>query len=359
MGRTNNFKSASLRQPSPSGRMTALSRQLENSNLANDLPVGTPPIRDPVGTLSRKVKSELELSKFLANAPRPSDSSNSATSAFSTPGDLLPDELEQYPDAVAGSGQGDPLLALRDISILVARRKGLAIDDFLPKLMKLLDEDEDVESASESSEDAPTIALEKPRGDNDCSPSLHPTGDALSQSVLGPDGVRRRHFSFEPGDDELASLDRSLSAHRAAEANQALNQRRSNMTPGIRTPGREGEPELSLAKKRSTAAEDRMRSRIPSPVQTGLVAHGRRMASSGSSSAVVTEDDMHRQDSSSSVLTAIRSTPVKRQKNGLDRDSLAQPENQEVKGQTKSTPSRKSTLDRSTSRTGEVVKWVI
>jgi hypothetical protein len=336
--------------------MTALSRQLENGSHANDLPIGTPPTRDPTGTLSKKVRSELELAKLLANTQRPSDSSNSAASAFSTPGDLLPDEIEQSTHTISDARvEGDAFVALRDLSILVARRKGIPIDHFFPKLMKLLAGEEEVESRSESSDDAPTIALAKSRGRNGRSPSLHPAGEAPSQPVLGPDEVRRRHFSFEPGDDELSSLNRSLSVNHAGGAN-SLSQRRPNLSSGVRIPLVEAEPEVLLAKKRSAVAEDRMRSRIPSPAQPNSMALGRRMAPSSPSSALVSEDDMHRQNSSSSILTAIRTTPVRKQENEVDIDSLTQPENQGVKGQAKSTPSRKSPLDRPASKTRDAAK---
>lgn len=103
------------RSTSPSTKMTALSRQF-TGKLGADLRVGTPPIESKP-TLSRKVQSEINLTRLGRMDTAKSLADSSITSAFSGgTGDPLPDEVSSPISALIEITDCDATVALREVS---------------------------------------------------------------------------------------------------------------------------------------------------------------------------------------------------------------------------------------------------
>jgi hypothetical protein len=95
--------------------MTALSRQF-TGRVGTDLRIGTPPI-EIKPTLSRKVQSEINLTKLGTAATAISLADSSITSEFSGgTGDPLPDELSSPTSVLIEITDCDATIALREVS---------------------------------------------------------------------------------------------------------------------------------------------------------------------------------------------------------------------------------------------------
>jgi hypothetical protein len=114
--------------------MTALSRRFTRT-ASTDIRVGTPPDDWKKPTLSRKVQSELNLTKLSRKDTAESIANSSIISEFSGgAGDPLPDEI---PSSTVGADMTmdcDAIIALREVShvrelyaILVLTRKPLSL----------------------------------------------------------------------------------------------------------------------------------------------------------------------------------------------------------------------------------------
>jgi hypothetical protein len=103
------------RSTSPSTKMTALSRKF-TGKASTDLHVGTPPNEGKNATLSRKVQSELNLSKLGLIDTAESIATSSMTSGFSGgTGDPLPDEMPPLMVPVDRTVDYDAMIALREV----------------------------------------------------------------------------------------------------------------------------------------------------------------------------------------------------------------------------------------------------
>ncbi|KAF2470404.1 uncharacterized protein BDR25DRAFT_262280 [Lindgomyces ingoldianus] len=291
------------RPSSRSGQMAALSRQFSNMGSYDGLSYGTPPSQERKITLSRKVKSELDLTK-MANVISTSDStSRSVCSEFSATGDPLPDEAEPSLDTRIES---DAFVALRDLAILVARRRGINPDRFLSKLLKLFStvDDGDVESGPGSpKEEATQLTLARMQDTSIRTPNRS-LRHFRSQPQLSSDRSRRRHFSFEPGDDELALLEERLET---VEMEQDKSHNRPPLCPDRRSPLSDVQSQGSSSRPTSLYAEVQKPSKIPSPINGAGLGSVRRESSVSSLQTVFgrpNRDDDRRRDSRSSVLTA-------------------------------------------------------
>ncbi|KAF2738209.1 hypothetical protein EJ04DRAFT_429414 [Polyplosphaeria fusca] len=303
-----------LRRPSsPSESMAVLSQHFSSSNATANLSVGTPPIHGQDITLSRKVKSELDLAKMAAlNASN--STIHSAFSEFSSTGDPLPDEIDvpstTIQDAIIDS---EAFVALRELGVLVARRKGINSDRFVIKLMTLLNDNEEDEPEKKSSlqDSTPTVveedALEVGGTGGGVSSQHSPRLRRYqSQPHLTSDRDRRRHFSFEPGEDELRILNQKLNVLHEAEED-TLTSSRGDWSPKYSKFSSDSSFEASPTGSMTTRY--RKSSMIPSPVHESTIATPRREASISSLQTVVANsngDEVRRQNSRSSVLTAFR-----------------------------------------------------
>ena len=119
--------------------MAILSRQLEQVQDKSNFTVGTPPSRDKNTTLSRKMKSELNLAQLgkTGGDNLVPQSIETIESGFSGKGDPLPDEEEPRPTIVGSAIELDAFVALQELGTLVARKKGLDTKMFLAGLMQL------------------------------------------------------------------------------------------------------------------------------------------------------------------------------------------------------------------------------
>ncbi|KAF2827665.1 hypothetical protein CC86DRAFT_349335 [Ophiobolus disseminans] len=286
------------RSTSPSGKMAALSRHF-TTRAGSDLQVGTPPTDDRSPMLSRKVRSELDLSKLANRNVVQSFANSSLNSGFS--GDPLPDELSPpSPVPVELTAESDAFVALRELGTLVARRRGLDADTFVNKLMTLFSDTEKVEG------DTKAVQQSKPVDDHGRSqkPCIGETTPIRtlrrfqSQPQLGSDIKRRRHFSFEPGEDHLHALQEESTPNASAK---------SQKTPSI--PGSPASDILLRSEGLDSpyqvpTPDPQNLSKIPTPVHPFGSLRREASVSSLQSKQATSSDGRH--TSQSSILTAFR-----------------------------------------------------
>ncbi|KAF2500711.1 hypothetical protein BU16DRAFT_614429 [Lophium mytilinum] len=288
-----------LRSKSPSNQMKALSKTLSHMNDHDDLPVGTPPDRRHKHSLSYWTKSneaapshgESILSSQGRGPPlaSQSDDPSDTYSTFSSAGDALPDEEGATTNTIVDArAEGEDFVALRDLVIQLARRRGICIETMLPRLVNIL-EGKDNAVLEQHLSEAPS----KPRQDTD-------SGDwglerrprhSQSQPQLSSDRHPRRHFSFDPGDDTTISAMDQVTAELASVG------RTLTLSSQV------------LAVDTKVSPETRKASMIPSPLQEHPLARVRREDSPSSILTSVYQDSMTRRDSASSVnssATAVR-----------------------------------------------------
>ncbi|KAF2121955.1 hypothetical protein BDV96DRAFT_640028 [Lophiotrema nucula] len=277
----------SLHRPSsPSETMASISRKFASSSL-DELPIGTPPSSEREITLSRKVKSELNLSK-MANFGTSNPDSQSTYSDFSASGDQLPDErgnaMTQSTQPSTGHEKADDL---HDLLSRVALQHGVDTEALLSHLVGVLASLDhlnpviDTENRMEKDDD---LVVARRRASD-------PTRRQLNSVTMG-----RRHFSFEPGDDQLTEENlRNLHMSGSPE-----------IPPMPRLPQFVDSSSDSLSDEsvggHVDAAPNRP-SKIPSPIQGPLSGHAKREVSASSLQTVsgrpLLEDDQRRDSSHS------------------------------------------------------------
>ncbi|KAF1843793.1 uncharacterized protein K460DRAFT_342364 [Cucurbitaria berberidis CBS 394.84] len=298
------------RPTSPSGKMTALSKQFTNNKI--DLAIGSLSNGNRRMTLSRKVQSELNLAS-MARMEASQSITNSVNSRFSgSIGDPLPDEMAEPTLALIESAvECDAFVALRELGKLVARRRGLNVDSFSEGLIMLLSKASEATHPGHSEEQNTQPALLSHASSSNGKPyveGISTSRPALrrfqSQPQLSSDQHRRRHFSFEPGDDQLQELEEDIKLHEARN--------RDGDSSGTDTPslGRLRNPKLELQltdpkpSSHTLSVEFPKPSKIPSPMQTsGRV---RRETSASSLQSIFARPNLDRRDSRSSILTVVR-----------------------------------------------------
>lgn len=292
--------------------MTALSRKLTTQSPAVELPVGTPPRRDPKGGLSRKVKSELDLMKLGTIAE---SSTQSVPSGVNIADDSSPVEANDIVEPIMDIGvECEAFVALRELAALVARRRGMDVEAFVSQLMRLFSNDNDggrdtIEgelTAKESGREAQT--LDGVLLDTRSGLSQRRLRRFRSEPQLAADN-RRRHFSFEPGDDHLGMLNEQLREFERNRPKSPAGSQSTNSSASqdglleLTTPGR------SLSSSQTLGADAPKPSKIPSPLHQATLGRPRRENSSSSLRTVSGRDRYRlddRRDSRSSVLTAVR-----------------------------------------------------
>ncbi|KAF1970409.1 hypothetical protein BU23DRAFT_212293 [Bimuria novae-zelandiae CBS 107.79] len=292
-----------LQRPvSPSTKMAFLSRHFDNAQTESNFTVGTPPSQDKKATLSRKVQSELDLVR-LAKTGTNNSIPRSLESGFSGTGDPLPDEVERPPDMVETAVDLEAFVALQELGTLVARKKGIDTNAFLTGLMQLysLPRKEDISAPpyEAPSEEASTCSLESAVESANTQETPERTiRHAHSQPQLGSAQKRQRHFSFEPGDDQMAPLEEKL---RICEMDNSSDS--SDSSEGDMAFGR---PTVHSPRSMRLDEDTQKPTKIPSPVQRPGLESVRRKGSDSSVRTVRRTTDNDRRDSSSSVLTAFR-----------------------------------------------------
>jgi hypothetical protein len=271
--------------------MAALSRQFSTIGFTGELPIGTPPLQDTGEFLSRKVKSELDLAN-LGVMGISTSVPHSIDSGFSRTGDPLPDELESSATLDPGI-DCDAFVALQELGSLVARRKGINTSQFINGLLQLLvmaentaEDNKEPELGHDTNGDYNNESASDDVNIDETLTPKHRLRNFKSQPQLGSDQRRRRHFSFEPGDDKIRNLDDDTMPCRTIQRTSSTESTCSDLA--------------HEEQESSTLQMQPKPSKIPSPVQTpGL-------GSVRSKNSLPGLQHDHRRTSTSSVLTAFR-----------------------------------------------------
>ncbi|KAF2869003.1 hypothetical protein BDV95DRAFT_108906 [Massariosphaeria phaeospora] len=298
------------RPSSPSGKMTALSRQLSGLRYEEKTSVGAPPSSRQL-TLSRKVKSELDLAR-IGNTNIPNSPSHSFYSGFSESGDPLPDEIGPSSVGILDSVvECEAFVALSNLGMLVARRKGLDVEKFQARLMSLFStvEDDEMNAESEASLREANTVLPATVNSSEENSNWTPNRRVRrfhSHPLLCSDQRRRRHFSFEPGDDQPEALDGDSGSQQSTRPMFEDNSTSSelSLSPGLHI---KTQDEVSSDDSKALTAEYQKPSKIPSPAQRPALGRVRREDSVSSLQSVSGRSCLDdRRASKSSVLTAYR-----------------------------------------------------
>jgi hypothetical protein len=202
--------------------------------------------------------------------------------------------------------KSDACLALRELGILVARRRGLNVDSFVDNFMSLLS---NVDKA-----DSPTTPVEQSDLLNDPiyahhlhiskrTPS-HSLRRFQSQPQLSSDTKRRRHFSFEPGEDHLHAMKEESTPTASSKSTHVSAPPRSSASANFSYTGLSPSSEGPRSPYRIPSLDPQDSSRIPTPVQPFGSLRRETSISSIQSTKYASSDARH--NSQSSILTAFR-----------------------------------------------------
>lgn len=292
-------------------------------SLRHDLPFGTAPSTTHAYSLADVSYLNEDYSTTDVDNPSSRKRSNTVTSGkvlslsgsstFSCAGDPLPDEVEGD-DGTATVTINKEFQALRDMATIVARQRGVSIDDVLPSLVGLFT-GTSTSTSQALPEPSPEQFMPQYR-DSQAQTTVHQSrrllpalsesnllvlthdldlpihaADSIIESVVADDVSRqlpkayirkgRRPFSFEPGDD-------TMGARREKEGNLMGD---PGLQPISASSSREATPRPSLRQYRkvssghsmsSSPTDGRRPSKIPSPAQEHPMGQPRREASTSS-----------------------------------------------------------------------------
>lgn len=294
---------------SPSEKTTAPSQRLTSVGLS-DLPTGN--FHLTMGIVpSRKVKSEVNLTDLRhVDHPYPtpggtdSISSRYRRNTYETAA-VQVDQLVESPLVC------DAFIALKELGVLVARRKGLEESQFVKGLMVLFssaesgdgkialpiqhDQESGLATMNESKTSAGNITLR---------PLSRKT---RFQSRLEHNQTRRRHFSFEPGDDHIREPGTDLRSHDALSQASLTNSDFASSSDFSLFDSLETDDDDTTHCLASASGDPPKPTMIPSPVQTmGRIRRENSMSSLQSVSVKKNLGDRH--DSRISIQTAFQET---------------------------------------------------
>jgi len=349
------------RPTSPSGEMTALSRQLANAGTLH-FPTVTPPNVKQDSALSRKLKSEINLTDLrYADAAQPISSTRIAGQLKDTPQQIASDERQRKHHAL----ECDTFTALKELGALVARRRGLDVAGFVNGLMALLtsaDTTEPVTDFLAGVDPNQNIEVQENRqGSADNRTPRLPLPISRSQSYQVLDQKHRRHFSFEPGDDQLRELETSnrtldwLSQPQStdSELSASADWHMPTFDDTLRTSDDDSSLHLT-----STSPNFPKPSMIPSPVQ--LAGRLRRSNSTSSLQSAFNQDFRNgRHNSRTSIQTAFREAssthvpPISKSRNSSKLNLRAAESPLGLKDRLQSTAGRQSNAGLAAARAAE------
>lgn len=195
--------------------------------------------------------------------------------------------------------------ALRELSGLIARRRGTELEEeIIDQVMNLLSAT-DVAAYLKSTKEPNQQHLSTVGGLSNYGHSTRCNlGSTPSQPPLSPAQKRRRHFSFELGDDQLEPMESEVnsSGHGTLEGKSAG----AWMTPLVREESIAARPQstVSIRSSQTLSGELHRVSKIPSPVDT--LGRARQEDSGSKGQPVPVGRTGRRQDSHSSVQTMFR-----------------------------------------------------
>ena len=341
---------ATMRQrlPSPSAKMRHLSRVLESKGHADFQP-GTPRRMGTLAKVSHEERSArvhyAKHEKAHSNKRRESASDDS-TSAFSCPGDLLPDELAEIQRAHASVSDND-LAAVRRIARTLAKRQHAEEEIIAARLVQLLSGNSSGEPLRSQSQRNAAQSASMPRMQPMMRPQpgrLFNTNNKQRPRLTVDTNALNRKFSFEKGDDAHATLsatealtapvgsellptavrDRLLRKCASTSILSDVTRHEVNLPPRPLSPV-DHSPTTSIP---TSTSESKRPSRIPTPVfSTAALARPRQNRESSSSSLLTaikhSDDSFHRAGSMSSS----RSSPSTSRVGGVQ--DQPSPNNQE------------------------------
>jgi hypothetical protein len=200
-------------------------------------------------------------------------------------------------------------VALRELAVLVARRRGFHVEKFVADLMRLYSESDErnAEQAGAQSQNGDQYTnTSTPQVTDEGSPTLTPRRlirHFKSQPFLSADESRRRHFSFEPGDDQLKALDDELKRYAMRRPRSPAGSQSTNSSGTRDLTQIDPKPGMST----TLSTDNSKPSKIPSPLQRPSWGNVRRENSGATfPSPSNRRGQCDRRDSSSSVRTAIR-----------------------------------------------------
>ncbi|KAH9861974.1 hypothetical protein IAQ61_010175 [Plenodomus lingam] len=259
------------RPVSPSKKMATLSKYLVDTH-ADQPPVGLRD-RNHSSGLSRKVQSELDLKSIVRGNEEWSFHADDVSDNL---GGLSVDKITGPRMSTDSKLECDSIIALRQLGGLIARRRGIEIDTFVDGLVALL-------STVKKTQTCPRSSGEQ--GIQACSPALGKpdtsTGNPLgqhsiqrhklrrfqSQPQLGIGRQRRRHFSFDLGDDQLEELEafdmytHSFSGEVSSEWEESPSLQHGRIAPRAHSV-------LAIPSSQPSSVDIQKPSKIPSPVGT-------------------------------------------------------------------------------------------
>jgi hypothetical protein len=296
-----------------------------------ELCIGTPPNESRSALLSRKVQSELNLAKLVRVRTNTAESvATSNTSGFSADSsDPLPDEATPSQALAEVTVDCDAINALREVcrplttfteraliaylqlGALVARRRGLDAGTFVKGVMTLLAEGHDCKGGM-GDDKLPHTELKPPEMRSSRNKSIVDESTPIqtlrrfqSQPQLNSDQKRRRHFSFEPGEDFIQSLKEGLTPGDTLSPSGLPSERVSPVSDDLRD---NNTPSLSGGFTSSCDSSDcdmPHTSKIPSPIHAfGSI---RRRTSISSMQTVMVRSNDGRHNSESSIVTTYHS----------------------------------------------------
>lgn len=296
------------RPDSSSGTTTAIPQQYTLAS-PSDAPIGYLLDSERDSALSRKVKSELSLTDLRNVDPLRSLTSAVTLDTSQVVKSLLDRRLAMTDMLAEDTMECDALVALKELCSLVACRKGLDVPCFVNGVMGLIDTGHAKKSESGASVHTDETGVHETQEDekmpiNDLTPRppLRETSSWLRQR---PDQKRRRHFSFETGDDMERQLEAESSLFGSLPKSQSTGSQWSSALD-FPTFAQCSSADHDSGPLLASLGEDLPKpSMIPSPVQT--VGRVRRESSMSSLQSVFIkniQDDRH--NSRTSIQTAFR-----------------------------------------------------
>lgn len=287
--------------------MVALSRRLTSVEMPDDPTVHLDLTEESL--LPQKVKSELDFAN-LRNIDTSIATSGTVKLQLTSTHDLEAQDPLQAGDLARDPLECEAFVALKELGVPVARRKGLEVFRFIIGLMTLLicvDSCQNRTSPSTHHNQVNELITAGSSGypAKDVAPRP-PSRKPRSLSHTEHDHTRRRHFSFEPGDDQMREIGISpdpydlLSQAGSTDSGFSASSAFRLFDDGLETDNNNITDLLA-----SRTGEIPRPTMIPSPVQTmGRVR--RENSTSGLQSVFVKNNQDDRRNSRTSIQTAFR-----------------------------------------------------
>jgi len=326
-----------IRPASPSARMVKLSKKLtkkvSKTSILAELPFGTPPPHVP-GTSQLQASYLEDQARLLSSEKKPAENqcqmkeevrvslSDDTTSTFSCAGDLLPDEANekevQHGGPILGPTSENDIEDIRQMAATISSRRVIDAEAVMPRLLDLFRSQEPMSNGRArhlNQTQLQRVATAPITTASNAAPVRKPSHLMGFFNRLRPqlslDTLQEaRRFSFEVGDDKGpigASYQESVSRESLLRKSVSL----SALPKAVRhVPARSLQHDLSPIESSPTTSartsDSRRTSKIPSPTYNAALAKPRQQ----------------REESTSSLLTAMRDTEQQGQRSSSAASSV-------------------------------------